>query len=123
MNFEDIKSTLEKSSGPSGRPMIVNRGSQGSPSSSIELLADDLLTTSPFGCTGTCARLLRPPSLPGACGIVLQGLTSFRQNYLGLLPRGWCLKLSRAAGSVRSLALRLNLGATHFGNGTFISHI
>lgn len=53
MNFEEIKTVLEKFSGPTGRPMIVNRGSQGSPSSSIELLADDLLTTSPFGCTGT----------------------------------------------------------------------
>ena len=51
-NFEEIKSCLEKVSGPSGRPMIVNRGGQGSPSSSIVLLSDDILTSSPYGCTG-----------------------------------------------------------------------
>jgi hypothetical protein len=33
--------------------MIVNRGGQGSLSSSIELLSDDILTASPFGCTGS----------------------------------------------------------------------
>jgi Uncharacterised protein family (UPF0183) len=51
-NFEEIKSCLEKNSGPTGKPMIVNRGGQGSPSSSIELVSDDILTASPFGCTG-----------------------------------------------------------------------
>lgn len=53
MNFEEIKNVLEKSSGvPAGKPMIVNRGGQGSPSSSIELVSDDILTATPFGCTG-----------------------------------------------------------------------
>jgi Uncharacterised protein family (UPF0183) len=52
-NFEAIKTSLERISGPAGKPMIVNRGSQGSPSSSIELVSDDILTASPFGCTGT----------------------------------------------------------------------
>ena len=51
-NFEEIKSSLEKVSGPTGNPMIVNRGGQGSPSSSMELISDDILTASPFGCTG-----------------------------------------------------------------------
>jgi len=51
-NFEKIKTCLEKISGPVGRPMIVNRGGQGSPSSSIELVSDDILTATPFGCTG-----------------------------------------------------------------------
>lgn len=54
MNFEEIKECLENVSGGTlGRPMIVNRGGQGSPSSSIELLSDDILIASPFGCTGT----------------------------------------------------------------------
>jgi hypothetical protein len=52
MNFDEIKSCLERASGPSGKPMIVNRGGQGSPSSSIELVSDDILTATPFGCTG-----------------------------------------------------------------------
>lgn len=51
-NFDVIKTTLERISGPAGKPMIVNRGSQGSPSSSVELVSDDILTASPFGCTG-----------------------------------------------------------------------
>jgi Uncharacterised protein family (UPF0183) len=51
-NFEDIKSCLETLSGPIGKPMMVNRGGQGSPSSSIEFFGDDILTASPFGCTG-----------------------------------------------------------------------
>ena len=51
-NFEEIKYLLEGNSGPTGNPMIVNRGGQGSPSSSIELVSDDILTASPFGCTG-----------------------------------------------------------------------
>jgi len=51
-NFEEIRSSLEKVSGPTGNPMIVNRGGQGSPSSSVELISDDILTASPFGCTG-----------------------------------------------------------------------
>jgi hypothetical protein len=51
-NFEEIKSCLEKISGPAGKPMIVNRGDQGSPSASIEFFSDDILTGSPFGCTG-----------------------------------------------------------------------
>ena len=55
-NFESIKTCLERLSGPVGKPMIVNRGGQGSPSSSIELVSDDILTASPFGCTGS------PPS-------------------------------------------------------------
>jgi hypothetical protein len=52
MNFEEIKNCLEKVSGPTGKPMIVNRGGQGSPSSSIELVSDDILTATPFSCTG-----------------------------------------------------------------------
>jgi len=52
MNFEEIKTSLEKSSGPTGKPMLVNRGGQGSPSSSIELVSDNILTATPFGCTG-----------------------------------------------------------------------
>ena len=51
-NFEEIKCCLEKGSSLASRPMIVNRGGQGSPSSSIELLSDDILTAMPFGCTG-----------------------------------------------------------------------
>jgi hypothetical protein len=57
MNFEEIKSCLERISGPSGKPMIVNRGGQGSPSSSIELVSDDILTGTPFGCTGMIPSL------------------------------------------------------------------
>jgi hypothetical protein len=52
MNFDEIKTAIEKVSEPSGRPMIVNRGGQGSPSSSIELVSDNILTATPFGCTG-----------------------------------------------------------------------
>lgn len=52
-NFEEIKACLEKISGPIGKPMIVNRGGQGSPSSSVELVSDDILTAPSFGCTGT----------------------------------------------------------------------
>jgi Uncharacterised protein family (UPF0183) len=51
-NFEETKFSLEENSGPTGNPMIVNRGGQGSPSSSIELVSDNILTASPFGCTG-----------------------------------------------------------------------
>ena len=59
-NFEEIKTTLEKVSGPTGPPMIVNRGGQGSPSSSVELVSDDILTASPFGCTGHPPPLAKP---------------------------------------------------------------
>ena len=51
-NFEEIKFSLEENSGPTGNPMIVNRGGQGSPSSSIELVSDNIIIASPFGCTG-----------------------------------------------------------------------
>lgn len=53
MNFDEIKTALEKLSGPTPKPMIVNRGNQASPSSSIELVSDDILTATPYGCTGT----------------------------------------------------------------------
>ena len=75
MNFEGIKTALERVSGPTGRPMIVNRGSQGSPSSSVELLADDLLTTSPFGCTGMChCRVVELISVAELFGFIAEGL-------------------------------------------------
>lgn len=51
-NFEEIRNCLERNSGPTGKPMIVNRGGQGSPSSSVELVCDDILSATPFGCTG-----------------------------------------------------------------------
>lgn len=73
-NFDEIKSCLERFSGPTGNPMIVSRGGQGSPSSSIEFFSDDIRTTSPFGCTGYNSPQLPSLILVELFGFITEGL-------------------------------------------------
>jgi hypothetical protein len=63
--------------------MIVSRGGQGSPSSSIEFFSDDIRTTSPFGCTGNIFPAITLANTVELFGFITEGLV------FEVLEGGW----------------------------------